>query len=101
MIAAPTESCSRLSTRPVIVSPVSRDVNSSISPAMALPQAVDQRDAVLDLEHGADVAHIHGAEVCRLDFLEQNFLQFTGAQDRISGHGSQSLRVSERFQNSL
>ena len=93
MTAAPTESCSRLSTSPVITSPVSRDGELEHLAGDGAAQSVDQRDAVLHFEHGADVVDVHRTEVSGLDFLEQDFLQFAGTQHRIRGHGAQSLRV--------
>ena len=79
-MTAPTLSASRFSTSPVTVSPVSWAVNSSISPAIALVEPVDAGDAVLHLEDGADFGGVDGREVGGLDFLEEDVLEFAGAQ---------------------
>ena len=90
MMAAPTLSSSRFSTRPATVSPVSWAVNSSISLAMARLEAVDAGDAVAHFEHGADFADIFGGEIRRRDLAQQDFLELAGTQNRFSGHGSRT-----------
>ncbi len=64
-------------------------------------KAVDEGDTVFHFEHGTDVVDVHGTEVSGLDFLEQNVLQFAGAQHRIRGHGTHSSKVKVRSRNSL
>src|SRR5690606_28901035 len=64
-------------------------------------EAVDQRHAVLDLQHRADVVDVERTKVRRLDFLEEDLLQLAGPQHRIRRHGAQSLRVKNAFPEQL
>ena len=88
-MTAPMLSSSRLSARPVIFSPVSEARELEHLAGHRLLQAVDAGDAVLHLEDGADLLDVDRAEIGGLDLLEEDVLQFAGAEDRVSGHRSQ------------
>ena len=86
MITAPTLSSSRLSTRPVTVSPVSCGGELEHLAGDRGLEAVDAGDAVAHLEHGADLVDVVRAEVRRLDLAEQDVLELAGTEGRVSGH---------------
>src|SRR2546421_543774 len=56
-------------------------------------EAVDARDAVLHLEHRADLPHVELGQVGRLDFFEEDLFQLAGSQDGIGGHGGTVRRL--------
>ena len=51
-----------------------------------VPEPVDAGDAVADFENGADLGYVHRTQVGGLDFLEEDVLEFTGAEGRFAGH---------------
>ncbi len=85
-MTAPMLSSSRFSARAVIFSPVSEEVISSISPAMAFVQAVDAGDAVLHLEDGTHLLDIERMEISGLDLTEEDVLDLAGAERRLGSH---------------
>src|SRR5918994_3634262 len=53
-------------------------------------EAVNTGNAVPHLEDGSDFADIFGREIGGGDLPKQDFFQFTGTEDRFSGHGSRT-----------
>ena len=49
-------------------------------------EPIDPGDAVAHLEHRADLGDVVRAEVRRLDFMEQDVLEFAGTEGSVSGH---------------
>ena len=92
-MTAPMLSSSRLSARPVIVSPVSEEVNSSISPAIAFCEAVDAGDAVLHLEDRPDLLDVERVKVSGFDLAKEDVLDLAGAERGVGGH---TVWVGER-----
>src|SRR5690606_38688638 len=56
-------------------------------------EAVDQRDAVLDLEYGTDVIDVEGTEIGSRNLLEKHILEFARAKRRIGGHSARTMKV--------
>jgi len=56
-------------------------------------EAVDPGDAVLDLQHRADLADVDLRQVGGLDLLEEDFLKLAGSEDGIGGHSTALERL--------
>jgi hypothetical protein len=52
-----------------------------------LLEAIDTRDPVLDLEHGADLFDVELVKVGSLDFSEEDVFDLAGAQGGFGSHG--------------
>jgi hypothetical protein len=77
-----------------MVFPVSEDVTSSISPAMAFGGRKCGR-CRLYLEDGANFLDVELMEVGGFDFAKQDILDLAGAEDGLGGHsGGDFWRVS-------
>src|SRR2546427_423231 len=75
-----------------LVSGVRRDELQHL-PGHRRRETVDPGDAVLDLQHGPDLAHVDLRQVGGLDLLEEDFFELARSEDGIGGHSAALERL--------